>query len=554
MPYDAAAYRQKLLEYLRAAYVAQGKDPSLADKQLANSSGGGGSGGGGTGAAVAGTVGSIAVQQGARYLGKKGAKALADYWNRKNTIPADYATDTSQAQWNTGANQANQVSGANAQAAFNADANGAGGYSTGSGAADSVINPASAPPIQPVGSAEGGGTLMSDGSTVKADGTVLAGDGTTISTDGKVTSVDGKPMAGTAALGYVQMAAGLYSAYRAYKSDDLSDQQKGAQYAQSAVQVYNGYQAATGGEGLGWYGAVISGALGAYGAFTNDNMTSEQQATRAQQEAAKAVADLYTFGGASVFEGYARDKWGGTMRKFDRLDQKTNPATMALAAVGSSKTADQMQRDRVRDFLKDKGFVSDTDYRLKFSDGGEGFDIGKDGSATWTGIGGKKLTSYQTDYDNPLAKVGSGWGNMFGALLTGTTGRAMADTSGMLTNSFAAGAKEGEDVRLRGAEFAQKLGWTPESMRQRLAQMREGGEIDDNSFNLYNHDVGALFNEDNLTRQQRNQEFLRINNELETPEAHKQLESLAPSNQAKIDQIKSYLAGKPAPPPPRRSM
>lgn len=149
---------------------------------------------------------------------------------------------------------------------------------TASAAAPSLAN------VAPVGTAANGGALMSDG-TIAAD----------------ITPV------GSAANGGVMMSDGSIAG--------------------------GSTTAASGGTpnfsiGSPSYAGYIGAGIGAYNGIKNfDNRPSDQKATYAQQQAALAVANIYTGGLAGLAEGFARKQWGGTMAKLDKLDQKYNPIT-----------------------------------------------------------------------------------------------------------------------------------------------------------------------------------------------------------------------------------
>jgi hypothetical protein len=69
----------------------------------------------------------------------------------------------------------------------------------------------------------------------------------------------------------------------------------------------------------------------------NKKASDEQQTYDAAMAVPRAVAAYYTFGLSSAAEGFARKQWGGTMKKLDKLNQKTMPIMYASRLWTSDK-------------------------------------------------------------------------------------------------------------------------------------------------------------------------------------------------------------------------
>ena len=255
--------------------------------------------------------------------------------------------------------------------------------------------------IEPIGSAEGGGTMMSDGSTILPDGNIKL-------KDGNVFTPKGEPV-GRNVSGAQNIAAGagaalaVYGAYQASQDKNLTSDQRNAAYAQSAAQAYQALNTSSLGMGSSMGGKVAGGinaAMGIYGRYDNPHMSGKEKAARAQQDIALAVADVYTGGLASVGKGLLMKT--GIGRKADKwitkFDQKTNPLTIGLGKAGvfgRASTTMFNEQERMEKLLKegviDESMVKD---RARFGPKGTKSDQGyrEDMGADFIGLTDKAGT------------------------------------------------------------------------------------------------------------------------------------------------------------------
>lgn len=227
-----------------------------------------------------------------------------------------------------------------------------------------------------------------------------------VKTAGNALKSEGYSKGGQAIAGGVQLAQG----YQQYQDGDkvggsINMAQGGANLA-----------AAAGSQTAATYAPYLSYAAAAYGGYKtldNDNMSSEQKATRLQQQAGLAVADYFTYGLATPAEGLIRNtSWGGKyLGKLDKLDQKTNPATWALSSIIGGKDADQIGRDKYREFTEKLKLTEKTpegSYAYTNTAGNK-LDFGMDGKHRLENFNGANTDgdttrgTYDVDWTNPLA-------------------------------------------------------------------------------------------------------------------------------------------------------
>lgn len=196
------------------------------------------------------------------------------------------------------------------------------------------------------------------------------------------------------------------------------------------------------------YAGYIAAAADAYGGYKNlkrKNVSSEDKATRFQQDAGLAVADVYTGGLAGLAERYARGQWGGTMRKLDKLDQRTNPGTKILSKMMGGLSQGQVDRRNIRDAFK-QGGIADEDGKISFS-----------GGRTYNTEAGTK-NEWEVDASDPNNQKAM---SQVGALAAILTQRAPGDkfrdtTTGYLANAI---TKAGGDSTANARELYTKAGY-----------------------------------------------------------------------------------------------
>lgn len=335
----------------------------------------------------------------------------------------------------------------------------------------------------PVGTAANGGTMMSDGSVVPPGANAPA------STTANAPSASGTGYS-SAGLGAAQVGIGAYQGYQGYQNWQRGDRVGGGlQMAQGANNIYGGAATATGSAagastssdiGLG-----IAAGLAAYNQYklwNNKNLTSKQKATRAQQQAGLAVADVYTFGAASLLEGAARRNnfISKYLSKLDALDASMNPTTLLLARFGSSKGSEQMFRDKIRKELI-KNNIIDANYQGTLADGTK-FDFGKDG---------KGLA--KIDYKDPTTTQVIPFANLI-AVGEGFTGKGTAPVARWYTGAALSNANgDYERARQNFQHFANQRGMTQENLLERLKAMKESKAISDSEYAAYTNQANELF-------------------------------------------------------------
>lgn len=319
----------------------------------------------------------------------------------------------------------------------------------------------------PVGTAANGGTIMSNGDVVNADGSVVrAGGGTTGVNYGAV----------------AQGAVGAYQGYQGYKDWQSGDKVGGGlEMGAGAANIGSSLGSSYASSAVPYMNAAL-GAYRGYKTLSDDNMTGKQKATRIQQQAGLAVADYYTFGGASALEGLLRSNKTTRkyMQKLDALDASTNPTSLILQRFMSSKGADQMFRDKVRKYWIEKGLI-DSNYQGTLADGSK-FDFGKDG---------KGLT--KLDYKDslttrviPLVDILS--------TAEGFTDKARSPISVLYTGAALSNAGgDYEKARANVQHFAQQRGLNQDNVLARLKQLHDEKRISDSEFAAYSNQTNELF-------------------------------------------------------------
>lgn len=360
------------------------------------------------------------------------------------------------------------------------------------GKANSVATPTGVT-VTPVGQAKmpdgSTGTLMNDGSKVGSGGQVVTPDGVTV-TNGKALDSSGSILTGDNASKAIGYASSIYQAYNTYKNrDDLSTAQQAIGYGQAASTAY---QTAYGSNP---YLAAAGGAANIYGTYSDDNLTAEQQAARAQQQAGAAVIDYYIPGlGSALDAGLQSTSFG---RKLTELDAKYNPMTMAIASFGSGKSGEQMKRDKVRKQLERLGVVNKDpnqkkDWMLNFSDGGS-FDIGKDGGARLTNEAGERRQYSDVDFSDARAGEVVGAVNPLSAILTGGNDRLRSDFAGLYTNATLNNAADAATINKRVQELYTQHGLDQSKAISAIDDLQQRKSIDEATAAAYKNGINQVF-------------------------------------------------------------
>lgn len=155
---------------------------------------------------------------------------------------------------------------------------------------------------------------------------------------------------------------------------------------------------------------------------------------------------------------------------------------------GGGKDPEQQQRDQLRGFLQDGGFL-DGEYRARLADG-TGFDMG----AEKLPDGGR---IYELPWDREITPRAVGLAQAIAASVVGEDEFFKGSFTMMLTNAAISNA--GDDFGAAKDNLRQMtadLGLTPETMVDRILTLRDTGAIDDSKAEVYLQGVRGLFVED----------------------------------------------------------
>lgn len=199
---------------------------------------------------------------------------------------------------------------------------------------------------QPIGTAADGGTMMSTGQVIPAaEGSPVgpAGAG-----EGSASTMTGAGQAAQGALGAYQ----AYDGYNQFKEGDKVG--GGLTMAQGANNMYGAANGVSGGAMGGNAGAYLAAAKGAYNMYNASQGlgTGEQKAQNMTKAAATAVADYYTFGGASL----AKKAFGKEVKKIDNfvdpIMTKYDPGTRTVGKILGESTRKSSKRHTQELFAK----------------------------------------------------------------------------------------------------------------------------------------------------------------------------------------------------------
>lgn len=234
-------------------------------------------------------------------------------------------------------------------------------------------------------------------------------------------------------------ANGAMKIYRSLSDKNASSGQKAIGAAQGANQIYG----AAGGAYAPYVGAALRGGA----ALTSGQGTAKDRATRAQQEVGLGIADTYTYGGASAAEAALRSNktTGGMLRKLDMLDQRTNPATFALASMISGKSKDQATSDAYREGMKNAGIIhvepgaDHEEWNLHLRDkNGQvwKYDIGRDGGGGRAAHELDMSKAFEADGSTPTMQGRiTGMASALGDLITGGDSKQGTKFAGYFANA-----------------------------------------------------------------------------------------------------------------------
>lgn len=181
------------------------------------------------------------------------------------------------------------------------------------------------------------------------------------------------------------------------------------------------------------------------------------------------------------------NKLGG----FGKTLRDINPVYQIDKMVwGSTKSDEQLYRDRVRHQWKKHGLV-DENYQMKLADGST-FDIGKDGGATLTNLDGSTRRYKDIDWNNPLAAESVADVNPLGYVLTSGIGkdRTSSEIVGYLTNAVTANAKDRAQVDANISSLYRNAGFkNRQEVYASLDGLVEAGKINKEAADAYKQSV-----------------------------------------------------------------
>ena len=129
---------------------------------------------------------------------------------------------------------------------------------------------------------------------------------------------------------YVNTATSIYNAYKLLNNKNMDKDQRNLALAGTAAQASTPW--------TGGYGAAAAGAFNTGATLMGDG-TEEEKTQQAAHQLGMTVANYYTAGLAGLADGYARNQWGGTMKKLDKFRFNT-PGTPEWGLMQASKLWD----------------------------------------------------------------------------------------------------------------------------------------------------------------------------------------------------------------------
>ena len=281
---------------------------------------------------------------------------------------------------------------------------------------------------------------------------------------------------GSYAKGAIGLAQ-LYSAYKQYKEGDEIG--AGITAAQGGVNVASaaGYEAAA------KYAPWLAAAASLYGsgkAIFSGDLSPDDQAYESAMAAPRAAAAYFSLGASALLEGFARDQWGGTMRKLDNWNKNwySGPIGMSTALfkqIGSKKSGAQFLRDQVREKMIDHGAI-DENWQGTLADGSN-FDFGLDG---------KELK--WKELDKIAAAQPEAWNAAVGLLdpmisAYGLKGQKRADVVGWLARAAVSNAGDDSQIAIDNVKhFADAQGLNFDTYQTLMNSFKNEGKITDDQY------------------------------------------------------------------------
>ena len=318
-----------------------------------------------------------------------------------------------------------------------------------------------------------GNTTFSDGGLVKPDGTV-------IKAGSYADSV--KQYGGS--------AAAIYNFYKAMQQDSTKGKVLGGAGAvNQGLMANNVYGAGP--------GAIIGSAIGA-GSILSGNGTDKQKATALRKTAEDGALNFATGGIWGGVQTLDNALLGGQLNKLrtklDKVPVLNLPSKVTekvlsegLGAIGSGKSAEQMQRDTVRDALQEAGFFGGgkDDWTLDNADG-SGWDVGADGSKF------EQQTAVNTEKQG--AAIGAM--NPLAYLLTGGDEKLATSFAGYFTNTVTqgAGATDPAVANANALDKYKKAGFdTPQKAQAGIDELVKAGKLDPEKAAAFKHGINTVF-------------------------------------------------------------
>lgn len=185
---------------------------------------------------------------------------------------------------------------------------------------------------------------------------------------------------------------------------------------------------------------------------------------------------------------------------------------------GSTKSDDQILRDRVRKGMQEYGAL-DEKWQLKLADGTT-FDFGKDGGARLANADGSSRKYSDIDWNNALAAESVADTNPLGFMATAGFGnqKTQTDMVGYFTNAVTQNAKDRAQVDANIKSVYNSLGYkTRQDAYSTLDGLVEAGKLTKEAADVYKQSVNKYLPDAEQPQEEQQQE--RIN--LELPEEPK---------------------------------
>lgn len=254
------------------------------------------------------------------------------------------------------------------------------------------------------------------------------------------------------------------------------------------------------------YVPYVNTAVAAYNVgntLADDNLSNKEKASRAQQTAMLYVADIYSFGLASVADAAIRKAAPGFAAKHDKYYAKYNPGVQIGAEIldsfDGSKGRDQQVRDKLRDHFEKIGLASKNQagsHEIELADGSK-FDIGRDGNEKLTNSYGEERHYYDADLNDPKAREGIGYTQGVAAILSGQgEGKQKDYVTGMFTNAVTSNG----DARENAKHIYAKAGLDRDSALGIISQMEadEKAKMKPETAQALRNGIIDLFGDENL--------------------------------------------------------